>query len=1020
MLDPENVPVVQLRPMQGRPPGCAPTPTRETLSSGAARRMLMAAVAAVSIIVVPARTVMALDPRSALTDYSLTTWSEESGPFPFGIYAIAQDEEGYLWLGARTGLIRFDGTTFKKWSGSAPLPDDRVSAIRVARDGAMWLGFGTVGGVTRIFRGQVTNFSPRDGLTVGDVNELIEDQDGVIWAATYGGLSRFVQGHWETVSGADGLPAEAVYSVLNDSAGNLWVGTTLGVYRRAAGEQKFELNTAAVALGFAEDASGTIWRSDREKGVVVLSAGHEARLSSTARRSSPGRYVVYDQSGSLWVSGRGSGVWRFKYPTAGAEPSVERLSRREGLLSTEIRCLFEDRHGTLWIGSRTGLTRLQESNVHAMLTNEDVLISAVQGGNDGSVWIATSNGLRRRQGGSERLYGTADGLPSESVTALHKDASGTIWVATGQGIARLVGDRFVPISVPDRQPLRSVRSLASDHLGVLWICDQQRGLFQWKDGKLTEVDETLTEQGGAHVVYADAADRVWVGLWTTGIAVFDKGKLDFYTVQHGLPSGTVNDVYQDRSGSIWVATTGGLARFDDGRFTTFTKHGFPDFGISSILEDVQGYLWFGSRNGLLRISPAEFEGLSGNPNARLRYTFYGTEEGIPGTLSRPAMPNSTRQSDGTLWFVTSVGLAIVDPTKLHDHSPSAPARIEDVIADGSPVSVTAGLELPPRPSRIQINYSILSLAAVGKVRFRYKLENFESDWEDAGERRQASYTNLPPGSYRFRVVASNSKGDWSEDGDVLAFSIMPAFYQTRTFDALVVAALGLVTWGMWQFRLRSIQRRFDLVLAERMRMGREIHDTLLQSLVGVALEFDDIWEQLDPSAVALRAQVQRIREQVEHYAREARRSIWNLRSPMLESHNLPAALRRFGEAAVAGTEIEFGLSVIGTPRRAESRVEQELLRVGQEALSNAVRHSGARQIIVEVSYHVNSVRLQVSDDGRGFDLSQVERDRSGHWGVSSMRERAQHIGARFAIVTSSGHGTSIEMIAGLMSVPEGA
>ena len=971
-----------------------------------------------AMLSLPAARAEALNPRDRITDYSLTNWPEDAGPFPFGVYAIAQDHEGYLWLGTRTGLFRFDGTVFKKWSGSTALPDDRISAIFVARDGSLWLGFGTIGGVTRIRQGAVTNFTAADGLAAGDVNDLVEDDDGVVWAAAYGGLSRFVGDRWEGIGSEHGLPTEPVLSVMKDSRDSLWAGTSRGVYRRRANEDRFQFVAPAMVLGFAEDSSGAIWISDRESGFALLDARPNGEPAVVVKREIPGRYVLYDRSGSLWASSRGSGVWRVRdVATHAASPVVERLTRREGLPSNEIHCLFEDRHGTLWIGTRMGLSRLQESNVHATLAGDDAFVSSVARDPDGSIWIGTSEGVRRRRGDNEHTYGVKDGLPSRIVTALHEDRSGTLWAATRQGIARFTGERFVPLEGTLGGRLGNVWSMTSDRSGVLWICDQLNGLMQWKAGHVTEIDEVVTREGAPHVAYTDANDRVWIGLWTTGVVVYEHQRRRLYLAEDGVPTGTVNVIHQDRKGSVWVGTNNGLARFHNGRFVMFTDNGFPRSAIVSILEDAQGYLWFGLPLGVLRIALEEFEGLKDNPTARLRYKMYGREEGVPGTLGRPGMPSSTRGTDGKLWFVTSVGLAVVDPGKLREASIAAPVKVESVVADGVTVPLGSQVQLPPRTSRIQIEYSMLSLAAVGKLRFRYQLENFDAGWQDAGDLRQASYTNLAPGRYRFHVVSSNSEGGWNESGDVLAFSIRPAVYQTTTFKVAVLVGIVLMTWAAWQLRLRSVQRRLDLVLAERMRVGREVHDTLLQSLVGVALEFDDIREQLDPSAHALRTQVQRIRAQVEHYIREARRSIWNLRSPMLQTCDMPTALRKVSEAALSGSSpVRLDYAVSGSPRRVGTRVEQELLRVGQEAISNAVRHSHAKTITVHLSYESDSVRLRVADDGDGFDLSQIGHNGDGHWGITSMRERAEQIGAQFHLVSSPGEGTSVDVTA----TPSGA
>jgi ligand-binding sensor domain-containing protein len=452
---------------------------------------------------------------------------------------------------------------------------------------------------------------------------------------------------------------------MHDSRNTFWVGTSLGVYRRGPGDALFQRVAASLVFGFAEDPNGGVWISDRERGFSLLEQASQ-RADASARRGAPGRWMRSDAAGSLWVSTRGSGLWRVRTTSPpSTAPSVERLTRREGLPSNEIHCLFEDRHGTLWIGTRMGLSRLQASNVRATLVG-DALVTSVTRSARRQRLDRHVEGVRRRIGNVERSYGVEHGLPSQRVTSLYEDLSGTMWVATSQGVVRFANERFVPIAGSQTMRLESVWSMTSDRTGVLWLCDQVAGLVHWKDGQLTPFDKALAREGAPHVAYADSEDRVWVGLWTTGVTSYTHQRATRYSVNDGLPPGTVNVFHQDRRGTIWVGTSHGLGRFDDGRFVTFTAQGFPQSSIVSITEDEQGYLWLGSPQGLVRVSLDELDALKKNPAARVRYKLYGSEEGVPGTLGRPGMPSSTREANGRLWFVTSVGLAVVAPGNLHE------------------------------------------------------------------------------------------------------------------------------------------------------------------------------------------------------------------------------------------------------------------------------------------------------------------------------------------------------------------
>lgn len=991
--------------------------TSPPLAAGVSSRVLLAAVLAL-----PSGAVVATgqptsvraaspDPPVTLADYTLTNWSEEEGPFPFGIYALAQDRDGYLWLGARSGLVRFDGADFVAWKGQPSLPNDRVSAIFPARDGSVWVGFGTLGGVARIVKGQARQFTAADGLADGDVNSIVEDSRDSIWVASHGGLSAYDGQRWRIVGEDQGLPAEPALRLWCDAGGRLWVVTTTGLYRRGADERRFTLIEPGRDGDVGQDLAGTVWVSDPHEAFHRVGAPSVTKPSSP-ERTATGRALLFDRRGALWVGTRGAGLMRVHGDADGVDPGrIEFLTRRQGLLSDEVRALAMDRDGSLWIGSRRGLSRLSESTVKAARSRDgsDSFVSAVAVTSDGALWTATATGLRRSQGDVERTYTEGDGLPGRIVTSLHEDRHGTLWAATTLGVARLVGSRFVPLPAPVGDPWSEyqIRSMASDDDGALWLCDQQRGLYRWKDGVI-EAPRIVAGQRKAYIVHVDRGARLWIGFWDGGLSVYDRGRVTTYGAEQGLPLASVNALFEDQTGRVWVATNSDLGRVEGARIRTFRSNGIPEGAVVSLLEEAGGDLWVGVGPSLMKIAPAEFDRAATDPRYQLRYRLYGKDDGLPGTLGRPGMPSAARRLSGELLFVTSVGLAVVDPRRLRDRPPPTLIRVDNVSADGRSVESNENATLiPARTTRLTISYSTLNLQA-GASQFRQRLEGFDADWQDAGTTREVSYTNLPPGDYVFHLAARHEDA-WIESSTPLPLTILPAFYQTTTFVVVAASSVGLLGWLGWRHRVRKIEREFDLVFAERSRLGREIHDTLLQSLVAVALEFDDISEQLGPTMATLKAQVIRIRIRVEEYILEARQSISNLRSPMLERSNLGTALKRAGEGATASYGIRFDFTLLGIPRPLDATLEEQLLRIGQEAISNAVRHGEASSIHLELCFNPRSVRLRVSDDGRGFDPEEPPRD-TGHWGIAGMRERAELVGAQLRLVSQPGAGTTVEAL----------
>ena len=375
-------------------------------------------------------------------------------------------------------------------------------------------------------------------------------------------------------------------------------------------------------------------------------------------------------------------------------------------------------------------------------------------------------------------------------------------------------------------------------------------------------------------------------------------------------------------------------------------------------------------------------------------------------------PAVAKSPDGKLWFTFSDGVSVVDPRHLPFNKLPPPVQVESVKSNGKEVAPEEGLALTHNSNDLEIDYTALSFTNPDRVLFRYMLEGKDADWQNAGTRRQAYYGGLSPKNYRFRVMASNNDGVWNEAGAAWNFSITPAYYQTIWFQGLCVLASAALLWLLYRLRLRQETARVNLLyterLAERTRIARDLHDTLLQSLAGVSLQLDGIAKQAVTAPERTPSLIARVREQVDSTFREARVKVWNLRSPELQVFGLEASLRQLAERIGAGTTAACDLAVSGQPRPVEPDMEEELLRIAQEAANNASRHAEPAAIRIALDYGARSLMLAISDDGRGFDLEEGSR-KSGHWGLKNMQERADQIGGTCKINTAVGQGTRIEI-----------
>ena len=978
---------------------------------GAARFAAAAAVLAVTASLPPAA--RGADLPSVLTEYTVTAWGQKDG-FPLGnTWSIVQDEDGYLWVGTDAGLFRFDGVSFVTWTPPAADPPLRgpVRSLLVARDGSLWIGYGESGRAVRFRQGQSRIYGEPEGLPRAALTALVEDPDGHIWAATGRGLYGLAgenEEKWIRAGADAGLPDGQAYSIKFNSRRDMIVGTGGGVFRRS-GASRFEPIASlheGLPRSITEDAEGRLYITDSVVGFRPLD--NVPSSSDDPLRRGRGYAVLHDSQDNLWVGTLGQGLWRVR--RRGADYAIERTIELTGLSSDGVLTLMEDRDGNLWAGTSEGLNRLVPRRI--IRVTDLGLVTGVEPGVDGDLWVSTVDDLMRFSATNTESPIARVRLPGSRLRTMYANRGG-LWAVTDRGIFKLGAGRTSLVAVAGTESLRQVGALTADSNGTLWLYDQGQALYSLRGGALEEF--VLPEDRRADriaLMYTDTSDRLWLAFASGQLGQIVSGTFQLHDGSSGYAPGNIQAFYEDQDQVIWFARTDGLARFADGRFTLLSRQaGFP-LSLTAIAEDNERNLWVGSTLGIARIARVQLQKAVASSDVHVQYTLFGRSDGIAGTpqsfysLSRPV----ARAADGRLWFVTGSGLTVIDPQALAAVRPPSPVRVERVVANDTTLLPAPGLRLPPRSSRLQFDYTVVNLTSPLRTHFRYRLEGFDAEWIDAGTRRQAYYTNLPPKPYRFLVVASNSEGTPLSE-TAWEFSIEPMFYQTRWFSAAVVALVALAGWGAWRLRLRQVRREFSMLLHERTRLSREIHDTLLQSLVGVALQFDALAGDLPASAGRTRDQLVRMRRQVEEHIREARHSIWNLRSPTLRRRDLGGALRAFAEQATASTAMAVDVDVTGTPPRRVPRVEEQLLRIGQEAITNAVRHSGGSRIHIHLEYRPDDIVLSVADDGHGFDFGRTQSEPNGHYGLITMKERAAEIGGTLVVESRApAAGTEIRTI----------
>ena len=968
-----------------------------------------------------ARQANATDLRSVLTEYTLASWSQKDGLPEGSTFALAQDGDGYMWVGTEAGPYRFDGARFTSWRAltntSAPVAAART--LHATADGSMWIGFGVPGGVAVFTRGRVRTYGPADGLPAVAVATIAEDASGSLWAGTAAGLFRLDGERWSRWGQDRGVTDGPVTAAFLSAGHRFYAGAGRSLLELDAAGQRFVevalLREEPRAIG--EDPFGAIVVSDQLDGFrradpAAPPLGHLER--------GRGRAILRDRRNNLWIGTAGQGLWRVKFDEGGNVLFAERATALTGLLADGVVAVAEDREGNIWGATPEGINRLTPHKV-AQVTDIG-LVAGVEDAGAGSLWVGTVDELLRLSTTSVRIDTQRFHLGGARLRALHADPQGTLWVATDRGLSRLVRDQLVPLAIPrgDQMP-RLVDTIASDATGGIWLFDGERGLLHWSEGHFDrpELPDSLA-RAGVEATLTDSTGRVWIAFSTGDVATIVGHEFRLYGKADGIDGGVYQAIFEDAEHVVWLGATNGLTRYD-GRFaTTRSDQGFPVANVTAIVDDGRGTLWVGSGAGILQIRRDEWQRLLANPRHQTQFRLYARADGLAGlpyVYSRNR--RAIRSDDGRLWFVTGRGLTVLDPATLRSPEGVHPVRVEGILANGTRIPIAAGVELPAGTTRLEVEYTAINLTAPLRQHFRFRLEGFDGEWIDAGSRRQAFYTNLPPRDYRFRVMTTDAEGLWSEQGAALDFTIRPMFYQTTWFLVVCVGAVALVVGASWRLHVRRVRLQFALLIGERARLSRELHDTLLQSLVGIALQFDALAN--DPeftSSERQRSEFVRMRRRVEEYIREARQSISDLRSPRLDTHDLATALREAGERETSGRDIELRFEQHGVARAYPAAFEDQLLKIGREAIVNAARHSRADLISIELDVDDVAVTLRVTDNGTGFDSrTPGSADSDSHYGLTSMRERAEDLGGQLTIESMSGKGTRVEATIPLPDVP---
>lgn len=959
-------------------------------------RRILARFAVVSILAVAGSSLKAAAGPSEilLRDYVHTSWTQYDG-VPLGLITrIEQTSDGYLWLIVREGLLRFDGMRFVR--PSTPCVRQAGNIARAA-DGGLWILCGD----------QLIRRTPTGQFVLGpqpvrdrSYTAILADRSGRVWL-----FSTTVQylDPGESTWRVFPVPAESNLMPIEERDGTIWATDRERVFHlqrdrlEVVDTPGFRCATAASGGGLYVGASERIWH---------LRKGAPPAPVAAVPLASIVKCMTEAADGGLWFATHRNGVGRIK------DGKVELLAEVANM-DRQVADMLVD-HDTVWVTNTSGLHRFSKPAVQVRrLLSEQGQPRFVFVDSHDRLWTGGSTRLRYRMLPADVEYSI---VPDQQYYAIGEDEHGTVWLSTGDVAGYMENGKFVPVPDADGKPLANVYAFRRDRLGHLWALAQGVGVYRITPGPprlMSAVREAMLR------FLVSEHSGFWVGV-AGGFEQHFSGRTNPFPNPDLQPSDRSPRTMIEDGGSIWVGSFSGLERVRNGQRTRWTReHGIPgDGAVKEIIADRFGYLWMMTGGGLLRLSRAQLEATSDGRPQPLSFARIGALDGVvPHGGNMAASPAVSADRSGRLYFTLQDAIAIVDPASIADSAMTPPIVLESVIVDNEPVDREAANRFV-EPSRLQFEYTSLSLHSPELARFRHRLEGYDTGWIEAGAQRQVTYGTLPPGAYRFHVIGAGAEGVWNEIGASYAFHIAPVFWRTWWFQ-LSALAFGLaVAGGLYHLRVRQLTRRFNVGLeariSERTRIARELHDTLLQSFQGVLIHFQAARNLLPSRPDEAQDKLDVVLDQASQAITEGRDAVQALRESAGMSDNLPHALRALADQltgdAGPGQIAPIEVNVEGSPRGLHPIVRDDVYRIASEAMRNAVRHARARAIQVDIHYDERSLQLRVRDDGTGIDAAVLDgRGVSGHWGLPGMRERAELIGGTLDVRGRLGAGTEVEL-----------
>jgi len=935
----------------------------------------------------------AISPSVELGRLLHDSWTGANSVDLGSVNAIRQGTDGYLWISSDTGLHRFDGLRFSDppLRAGQEMPSGRAIDTLSRADGSLWVSFGL--SLIRLRDGRLDFREDTDRHT--GVRTMLDAGGGTVWLLG-GTLSRLEPGRPRRFFTADdGLPPVRVEAIALAGPGALWLGIPGAVCRWTPGSRANCHPLPGIFLSLFPIGPDDVYGASTACLAHIAHGAVEILTREVSELAVSARSLIVDRSGSVWV-GTASGLLRIR------KGVVERFTRRDGLSGDRVQTIIEDTEGDLWVGTNSGIDRFRDPRVLHLDAMDGNFSTAVAAAPDGTVWIGTIGaGLARWKSGSLSWFSVANGLPGNFVQALAVDRQGVLWLATDRGLARFERDRLVP-ALPDGPGSKAVFSIDFDTSGGAWFADQMKGAWRLFDRRVSLIPGL--PQTSLFRLAGTPDGSMWLGYYENGVFRWRNGAVEPVDLNATGAVSAPRALLAGRDGAVWIGAGRVLCRILGGRLTAWgPRQGMPPEDIQSIAEDSAGVLWVATPEAVLRIARPDPAG----GQSMLRVTRYFHQDGLRRRSSVGMYGSRIAVApDGRIWVTEQDGVAILDPALLRPDTVPPAIHIDQIIVDGTPlpwgVSAFRGHEA-------RIEYNGISLRAPERLHFKYRLDPGSQAWTDVQNQRSVSLISPEPGSHTFRLMACNLDEVCNEQGGDIEFQVIPYFSQTIWYKLMWLAFAAGIGYVLHWLNVQRIKSRFRLAAQERARVTREIHDTLLQGFAGVVYQLDAASRQFETHPAASKERLDKAIGQADNALTEARRTLQDMRLPVLEDSTLPEALQDVGASAVESGAV-FVLRVKGTVVSLPYAAQAAMFLIGREAIHNAAKHSGAGRITVHLHYRDPEFRMTIADDGSGFDPAEAKK-KAGHFGIDSMAVRARQAGAEFQVDTAPGKGTTVTVTA---------